>query len=128
MSAALEDEEAQKKAIILMVYPKKTKLSQFDKNVSGAILSSIKGWLPVHVSAFHICHPPSFSTEIIAVLKVFLGERLRKRVQVHSGSENKVLERLSKYGMTKDTLPNEVGGNIKMNLTTWLAERKAAGK
>jgi len=52
------------------------------------------------VSAFHICHPPSFFAVIIAVLKVFLGKRLLKRVQVHPGSEDKVSERLSKYGMT----------------------------
>jgi hypothetical protein len=53
-----------------------------------------------------------------------MGDRLRKRVRVHSGSEQKVLKALEKqFGLTKDVLPSDIGGNIVLDHGQWLADR-----
>lgn len=80
------------------------------------------------MSAFHVCHPPTFFRLVFPILKLFLGERLRKRIRIHSGSEEDVLKDLEKFGLTKDVLPSELGGDIVLDYQAWLASRLAAGK
>ena len=126
--AALEDEETQKKGLIIIVYPKKEKFSQFDHVLAKMIMDSLKGYLPIRVSATHLCHPPGWFRIVFPIVKLIMGERLRKRFRVHAGSEKQVLETLAGSGLTKDHLPSEIGGDIVLDHTAWLDERKADGK
>lgn len=126
--AALEDETTQKKGIVFIVYPKHAKFANFDRTLVKINSDSAKGCLPIRISVMHVCHPPTFFQIIFLFLKLLMGERLRKRFRLHGGSKEHVLDRLAEVGLTKDTLPSEVGGDIILDHTTWLAERKAAGK
>lgn len=128
MHAALEDEETQKKGLVVIAYPKKVKLSQVDRALTKMNMDSLKGCLPIRIGVFHVCHPPGFFQLVFPVFKMFLGERLRKRFRVHGGSDNHVLETLAGFGLTKDHLPSEIGGNIVLDHTDWLVDRKAGGK
>jgi hypothetical protein len=63
------------------------------------------------------------------IVSVFLGKRLRKRVLVHGGGREHVLEKLqTKYGFDKAHLATEIGGDWKLDLAGWLEKRRAAGK
>lgn len=126
--AALENVEAQKHGIVLVVWPAEAKFAQFNRPLVKQMASSIKGCLPVRVSAFHICHPPTFFKVIFPIMKLFLGERLRKRVRVHAGSEESVLKHLENFGLTKDKLPAQLGGGVTLDHMKWLEERLAEGK
>lgn len=126
--AGLENEEAQKKGIVFISYPRHTKASQFDRVAVQAIVSSIRSILPVRVAAFHICHPPFFFAMIFPIVKIFLGARLRKRVLVHSGGDAKVLKQMEHYGLSNYHLPTELGGDIKLDVNKWLTDRVAIGK
>jgi hypothetical protein len=95
MHAALEDEETQKKGLVVIAYPKKVKLSQVDRALTKMNMDSLKGCLPIRIGVFHVCHPPGFFQLVFLVFKMFLGERLRKRFRVHGGSDNHVLETLA---------------------------------
>jgi hypothetical protein len=122
--ATLEDETTQKYGIIFMICPHKAKLTQVDRTQAKMNINSIQGCLPVRVSGFHICHPGIFFAIAFPIFKVFMGDRLRKRVRVHSGSEQKVLKALEKqFGLTKDVLPWDIGGNIVLDHGQWLADR-----
>ena len=57
-----------------------------------------------------------------------MGDRLRKRFQIHGGSEEDVLKDLEKYGLTKDMLPKQVGGNGEIDMTKWCEECRKDGK
>ena len=59
---------------------------------------------------------------------MFLGSRLRKRVRVYGGSDVAVVKKVGSLGLTKDQVPELIGGNLKLNHTAWLQERRNAGK
>jgi CRAL/TRIO domain len=126
--AALEVESTQRYGLVAISFPRNAKFSQFDRELVKMILESLKGYLPVRLSAIHICHPPSFLRIIFPIMKVFLGERLRKRVRVHGGSEHQVLSLLADFGLLKEMLPVEIGGDKVVDQEKWLQSRIAEGK
>jgi hypothetical protein len=75
-----------------------------------------------------ICHPPALFSVIGPLINLFLGERLRKRVKVESGgSDERDLEKLTNYDLTKDRVPSElVGGHTVLDHKNWLLDRKAS--
>lgn len=125
--AALEDDSVQQKGVVMLMYPHNAKFSQIDRKLMKMNTESMKGCIPVRLSAFHICHPPKFFAIIFPLLKLFLGERLRKRIRVHSGSDKKVIEHLNHFGLTKNELPSDLGGDIVLDNSGWLKERKDSG-
>lgn len=126
--AALEDVDTQKHGLIVMVFPKNAHFSDFNRELGSEITASIKGCLPVRLSAFVINHPPYFFRFIFPILKLFLGERLRKRIRVNAGSDEHVLQDLDKLGIPKSSVPTELGGEVVLDHQGWLKERQSAGK
>jgi hypothetical protein len=124
--AALEDEETQKKGIVFLVLPERVKFFHFDYALDTMIKDSIKGCLPVRIGAMHVCNPPKIFR--LLVLLFFMDNRVRKHLRIHCGSEVLVLESLSEYGLTKHSIPSELGGCVVLDHNAWLSARMAAGK
>jgi hypothetical protein len=57
-----------------------------------------------------------------------MGEVLRKRFHLHSGTTGQVLEDFSRWGISKDLVPKQIGGNVEVDSRKWIAERRAAGE
>lgn len=122
--AALEKEETEKHGVIVIVDPGKVKFHQFDRSIAKVVSTSVKGALPVRISAFHVIHPPSFFKLIWPIIKMLLSERLRKRLRLHIGKEEHVLKNLNdQFGLSLDVLPKEVGGNVILDHKGWLKSR-----
>lgn len=94
MHAALNCDEGQKNGVVLISCPKNASFWQFDKKLIRAVLESIQGYLPVRISAIHIVQPPTFFRIVFPIMKLLLGQKLKKRINVHVGKEEKVLEKL----------------------------------
>uniref|UniRef100_A0A182NES0 CRAL-TRIO domain-containing protein n=1 Tax=Anopheles dirus TaxID=7168 RepID=A0A182NES0_9DIPT len=62
---------------------------------------------PLRFKAFHVLHEPFYFDAILAVLKPFLKDKIRRRIHLHGHS----LSSLHKY-VSKDLLPAEYGGNL----------------
>ena len=127
LHAMLEDEETQKKGIVGIVWPHHVSLKQLDKKLMKLNTDSLRNCIPVRVSALHICHPPRIFSVIFPVLKFFMGEVIKKRIRVHSGSEEKVLKYLEEVGLTKDRVPSQLGGDVPIDMKKWIQERREAG-
>jgi len=122
---ALENEETQKHGIVFLVFPHRASLNNFDRELSRLNISCIQGAMPVRVSAFHICRPPSFFKVIMVFVRLFTSKRTQKRMLVHFGNEQSVLEKLSTYGLEKSVvIPTEMGGSVELDVVSWLEGRK----
>lgn len=127
--AALEDEETQKKGLIIMACPRNAKFKQFDSKLMKLNMGSMKGALPVRISCISICHPPSFFRLIWPIAKLVMGDRVRQRVKVIGGSDESVTKQCEEsIGLPKDCVPELIGGTLKVDHPAWLETRKKAGK
>jgi hypothetical protein len=140
-----DDERVQKYGLIIVGYPHHAKFSQFDRLLAKSILSSAQGCLPVRLSAFHVCHPPSFFRIIYGFLQMFLSQRLKQRIHIHysqhpqqqqsvsslndDDNESSIVQVLStRFDIPKSHLPTELGGDLAMDQTAWLENRLLKGK
>lgn len=82
----------------------------------------------VRLSGAHVCQPPGFFRLLIPLVKLVMGERLRKRIRFHTGSHEDVQKSLEPYGLTKDILPTELGGDVVLDQDAWLEARRKEGK
>jgi hypothetical protein len=128
LHAVLESETAQKHGVILLIDCSKFRFSQWDYKLIAEIAASIVGVIPVRVASFNIIRPPTFASRcMIPLAKLFVSDRLKKRVICSSGSNKSVVRRYEKYGLTKDDLPTELGGDVELNHIKWLKERRCKG-
>lgn len=124
-----EDELVQKKGLICVCFPPHASFRQFDRYLVRQMLASVQGCLPVRFSAFHICHPGRFFRVLFPIAQVFMTKRTKKRILVHAGTFEHVLDQmLSRFGFDKADLPSEIGGERKLDVKMWLAERERQRK
>lgn len=75
-----------------------------------------------------MCHPPWFFGKVVfPLMKLIMPERMRKRVKVHVGSEEKVLENLESFGLAREVLPSEIGGDVIIDTESWMQDMKSRG-
>jgi len=112
MHSILEgNHSVQKIGVVMIVYPHNAKVSVIDRKLMKMNFESISGCIPLRIGGIHICHPPWFFGKIVyPIMKVIMSERMRKRIRVQSGSEERVLENLKGYGLGREVLPSEIGG------------------
>lgn len=114
LHTALQDIDNQKQGIVF-VFKCGNSLRQWDIRASNMLAESFKSCLPLRVGALHVCHPPGHITFLLKLSKIFLGKKLRERIHVHAGSNEDVLEKMSKYGIGTESLPPVWGGDLFLN-------------
>jgi hypothetical protein len=125
--SALEEVSAQQYGVVFLGYPHNSKFAQFDRVLVKTIIASIQGCLPIRLAGFHLCRPPSFIAIILPIVKLFMIDRLKKRISIHGGSVENVLASLELYGIDRMRVPEDLGGGIVLKHDEWLQERKAKG-
>eukprot|EP00978_Attheya_sp_CCMP212_P013425 scaffold33761_cov49-Attheya_sp.AAC.1 len=126
LHVALEEKSVQQKGVVFIVDNQNTdpKL-HFDKKLIQMNAEAVRGILPVRVSGIHICHPSSLFGTLAPIMKFLLGPRLGKRINVHSGSEDAILDTLSsRYGIRPEAVPAALGGFTTVNQQLWLEDRR----
>lgn len=126
LHAALENETTQQKGIVFLVNLETTFPRHFDRKLVQSLASSIRGVLPVRVSAIHIFNAPYLFEVLFDVVSVLLGERITKRIKMYSGDD--LVEQIEKFGVHSDVLPVDLGGEVVVDRNAWLCEREQTGK
>lgn len=124
LHAALENEGTQKKGLLVLADLKGASLSVIDHELIRVVALSAMGCIPIRISGLHGCYPPKVFWVILPILKVLLGERLSKRIKIHSGSNETVLANLAKYGLEANAHPTQIGGDLVVNMDEWLEKRR----
>eukprot|EP00574_Skeletonema_japonicum_P012968 CAMPEP_0201713528 /NCGR_PEP_ID=MMETSP0593-20130828/339_1 /ASSEMBLY_ACC=CAM_ASM_000672 /TAXON_ID=267983 /ORGANISM="Skeletonema japonicum, Strain CCMP2506" /LENGTH=303 /DNA_ID=CAMNT_0048202685 /DNA_START=23 /DNA_END=934 /DNA_ORIENTATION=+ len=122
------NDDVQKLGIVVIGYPHNAKISYVDRKLMKMNMEGITGCIPVRMGAFHICHPPWFFEKVVfPIIKVVMPDRMRKRLRTHCGSQEKVLESLKKFGLEREVLPSDIGGDVILDVDGWLQECKKKG-
>lgn len=124
--ALATNEVTQKKGLILMSYLQHVTRSMINPSMMGKMVESMKGALPMRFSSDHVCHPPAIFSIIFPIISFFMSPLMRKRVKVHRGKPAKVLEELASYGLKKEELPTELGGDLVLDIRAWIQKRQEA--
>lgn len=126
--ALLEDVQVQQRGLICINYSAHFSLKNRDPLFTRMCISSLQGCLPIRISVFHGCHPPPIYRIVARFLLFMLGERLRKRVIPHSGTNEHVNSILrNKYNISENYIPTDMDGNFTLNTMEWIRQRKDAG-
>jgi len=129
LHAALEEESAQQKGVVFIVYLREAEIRHFDTTFTRMLAGSVKGVLPVRVSALHFCHPPKLLSILFSLVQFLLGEKLTKRIRMHDGeTDESVLNALEECGIPRHFIPIELGGKVHLNIKKWITDRSAAEK
>jgi hypothetical protein len=129
LHAALEEyDSTQQKGIVFLVYLRNTYVRHFDRSLVTLLANSIRGTLPVRVSAIHIFHAPYLFEVLFDVVSLLLGERLTKRMKMYSGEDEAIHDQLEDFGILPSRLPKELGGSLEFDQDRWIRERENEGK
>lgn len=122
------DEDVQKRGIIILNNNANFSPKNRDPPFTKMCFATIKGALPIRLSAIHGCHVPLIYNCVAAIVMLFMGDRLRKRILTHNGSNEHVVDILqNKYGIDAEHIPQDMGGELQLDVRVWLEERAAAG-
>ena len=103
-------------------------MRHFDRLLVKLLANSIKGVLPVRVSAIHIVHAPYLFEVLFDVVGILLGQRLTKRMEMYSGEDVEIHDQLIDFGILPSRLPAELGGALELDQNKWIVERENEGK
>jgi CRAL/TRIO domain len=128
LHAALEDEMSQKRGVIVLVDLRIIKLSFLDTELVRILAASVQGCIPIRLSGLHGTSPPRIFGVMFPVIKKLLGERLGKRIRIHSSHKlEEVQAGLANYGMPLKVIPTQLGGGAEVCHESWLKQQRING-
>mmetsp|Transcript_16114 Transcript_16114/g.19625 ORF Transcript_16114/g.19625 Transcript_16114/m.19625 type:complete len:376 (+) Transcript_16114:218-1345(+) len=122
---ALEDENAQKEGIVIIVKSSDS-LRQCSIKTRKELARNMQGALPFRLGCFQICHPPSFINIVLNIVRLLTPKKLRNRVKKHKGTHEEVIDSLAIYGIPKSAVPDIWGGDLNLEgHSEWLEARRS---
>jgi len=113
LDVALESTETQRRGLIFIYDMSDSKYGNFDYDLSQKILTLLKGAYPARLKKVLIVTAPLWFKAPFKILRLFVREKLRDRVYTVS------LPQLTLH-LPADSLPTELGGNLKVDHGAWL--------
>lgn len=104
----------------------KSTIFDFHRSVFFRMILFYRTCWPVRPMPVHSCCSPSIYRRICKpIVNAVLTKEGRARWWIHDAPPEKIVEALSSYGITRDMLPTQMGGAVQLNLSEWLANRRA---
>ncbi|XP_032780937.2 tyrosine-protein phosphatase non-receptor type 9 isoform X2 [Daphnia magna] len=113
LDVALESVDTQRSGLVFIYDMSDSKYANFDYDLSQKILTLLKGAYPARLRKVLIVTAPLWFKAPFKILRLFVREKLRDRVYTVS------LPQLTLH-LPADSLPSELGGNLKVDHGAWL--------
>lgn len=97
--------------------------SPMDPPMSQMIMDVQKKYVPSALRAMHYCYPCRMFHMVSPILKMVIGKKMRKRLIIHYGEAEDVIGTLGGYGIGRDVVPRDLGGNLKVDVVEWMRDR-----
>merc|ERR1711933_538416 len=97
----------QKKGLIMIQDLQGVKPGNFDSRLIMQLSQNMMGALPIRLSGYFFLHSPRFSSMLVSVGSNLMPSRIRKRFNFLSGSDEKIIKNLEKFGIKHADLPLE---------------------
>ena len=113
-------------SVVQILWLKNTTIWDYDHKVHDGMEHFETSAWPIRSCAFHVCCAPSFVHCIIKpIIFAVKDKESRSRTLFHDVPDGKILDVMSSYGIVKDTLPTDMGGNLEFDQSEWIANRRA---
>ncbi|CAJ1951276.1 unnamed protein product [Cylindrotheca closterium] len=127
MQTAMQDENMQRKGIVVILYFVGNDASLFGFNIFKSVFQTRLA-VPHRLEAMHICYDSKTLRPIVSGLRFFLDKRGRTRSRIHFGNEKHLLFQLQTYGIpiAEDSPLKRVNGELPLAPhREWLQIRQA---
>jgi len=112
----LQSESTQRKGVVILYKAAKKISSVIKRGPAKAMSASIRGAIPIRVAAIHCVDPSPIESILLKLARTFLANNLHKRIHLHNGRSLEMkLESLSQFGIGREHLPSEVGGDFNFD-------------
>lgn len=126
MEVSAEENNDVDSGCILLGWDRETTVWDFPRQIYDRFIEFEKSCLPVRFISVHSCCPTSVIMKVMApVMRALTDKRVRARIMTHDVPESDIVNALSDYGITKAMLPTEMGGDVELNQSEWIADRRA---
>jgi hypothetical protein len=126
LSAAVEDEETQRRGVVSLVYSVSAgpMVGEFNSEVYQGV-SQIIEWLPIRIECIHICFHAPRLRPLLNLAMSFMGRELRVRLRIHEQNHMETQYELMTFGIPVDALPvNNQGEVKKSHQSKWMERRR----
>jgi hypothetical protein len=125
MEIAAEANQDTDSGLVQILWDKDTTIWDYDHNVFSQVANFMTNCWPVKMLANHVCCSPRLIARFLKpIMYAFMDKPSRSRTLFHDVPEWQILELLSSYGIMKYALPTKMGGNIQLNHSEWIANRR----
>ena len=122
----LEDDEARWKGYVVLYNAQDVQQHQANRALTKRIVNLLENVFPIRVRASHLCHPTTFMFYVLLpIMKMFLPKELRVRIKLHYGDTDKVLRELDGFCLSRDRVPDSLGGDLHCSINQWVLDRMA---
>jgi hypothetical protein len=121
----MEDPLIERNGIVVIMYNvgNYSIVDHFDRKAMNLLLQFAFQCLPMRVAGVHHCYTSKVYSIVLPFILFFLGKDVRARHRLHSDPEQIVPE-IIKYGLSIDSLPTEMGGQLVIDPVAWREERR----
>ena len=126
VEVAAQESASVEKGCVCVGWDKESTMTDFDPRLFNRLSYFEKHCWPIKIVARHVCCTSSLLLRLMhPVLLALMDKEARSRIQVHNIPETEIIQSLSRFGLRKDSLPNKMGGDIRLDQSEWIASRRA---
>ena len=109
MHVAMEDPSVSKAGFVILTNEKQSTLHPFKTKLTRGVVQSEKIF-PIRWRMAHLCHLGANIYPLVAnAIRALLSPFQRESIFVHNGTDDKVVEELSRYSFSRKCIPEDLG-------------------